>query len=46
MEEISKCPGCIEDAQVYPCPHCGYDPQKEQDMGYALMPGTIRISTW
>ena len=39
--ELSKCLGCMEDLQGYPCPHCGYDPVKEKRPEYALPPETI-----
>ncbi len=39
--ELSKCFGCMEDFQGYPCPNCGYDPAKDKRMEYALPPETI-----
>ncbi len=39
--ELSKCFGCMEDFQGYPCPKCGYDPAKDKHMEYALPPETI-----
>ena len=39
--ELSKCLGCMEDLQGYPCPHCGYDPVKEKRPEYALPQETI-----
>ena len=39
--ELSKCLGCMEDLQDYPCPHCGYDPTAEKRPEYALPQGTI-----
>ena len=39
--ELSKCFGCMEDFQGYPCPNCGYDPAKDKHMEYALPPETI-----
>ena len=39
--ELSKCLGCMEDFRGYPCPKCGYDPEKTKNAEYALMPGTI-----
>ena len=39
--ELSKCLGCMDDLQGYPCPHCGYDPVKEKRPEYALPPETI-----
>lgn len=39
--ELSKCLGCMEDFQGYPCPGCGYDPEKTKNAEYALTPGTI-----
>ena len=39
--ELSKCFGCMEDFRGYPCPKCGYDPEKTKNAEYALTPGTI-----
>ena len=39
--ELSKCFGCMENFQGYPCPKCGYDPTKDKHMEYALPPETI-----
>ena len=39
--ELSKCLGCMEDFRGYPCPKCGYDPEKTKNAEYALTPGTI-----
>ena len=39
--ELSKCLGCMEDFQGYPCPSCGYDPAKDKHMEYALPLQTI-----
>ena len=39
--ELSKCLGCMEDLQGYPCPNCGYDPVKEKRPEYALPPESI-----
>ena len=39
--ELSKCFGCMENFQGYPCPGCGYDPEKTKNAEYALTPGTI-----
>ena len=39
--ELSKCLGCMENFQGYPCPKCGYDPAKDKHMEYALPPETI-----
>ena len=39
--ELSKCLGCMEDLQGYPCPNCGYDPVKEKRPEYALPRETI-----
>lgn len=39
--ELSKCQGCMEDLQGYPCPHCGYNPVKEKRPEYALPQETI-----
>lgn len=34
--KLSKCSGCMEPFQGYPCPVCGFDPQKATGMEYAL----------
>ena len=39
--ELSKCLGCMEPFECYPCPRCGYDPEKTKNAEYALTPGTI-----
>ena len=39
--ELSKCLGCMEPFECYPCPKCGYDPEKDKHMEYALPPETI-----
>ena len=39
--ELSKCLGCMEPFGGYPCPKCGYDPEKTKNAEYALTPGTI-----
>ena len=39
--ELSKCLGCMEPFECYPCPRCGYDPKTAKNAEYALMPGTI-----
>ena len=39
--EISKCMGCMEPFRGYPCPNCGFDPQKQRRLEYALPPETI-----
>ena len=39
--ELSKCLGCMEPFECYPCPKCGYDPGKTKNAEYALTPGTI-----
>ena len=39
--ELSKCLGCMESFAGYPCPNCGYDPEKAKNAEYALPPGTI-----
>ena len=39
--ELSKCLGCMEDFRGYPCPACGYDPEKDKHMEYALPLQTI-----
>ena len=38
---LDKCLGCMEDYQGYPCPNCGFDPNKEQGSEYILPPQTI-----
>lgn len=39
--ELSKCLGCMEPFECYPCPRCGYDPKTAKNAEYALTPGTI-----
>ena len=39
--ELSKCLGCMDNLQAYPCPHCGYDPAQEPRPEYALPRETI-----
>ena len=39
--ELSKCLGCMDNLQAYPCPHCGYDPATENRPEYALPRETI-----
>ena len=39
--ELNKCAGCMEDFRGYPCPKCGYDPDKDTRLEYALPPETI-----
>ena len=39
--ELNRCLGCMNPFRGYPCPACGYDPQKGQEAEYALPPGTI-----
>ena len=39
--ELSKCLGCMESFGGYPCPKCGYDPEKTKNAEYALPPGSI-----
>ena len=39
--ELSKCLGCMEDFRGYPCPGCGFDPEKDKHMEYALPLQTI-----
>ena len=39
--ELNKCLGCMEDFRGYPCPKCGYDPQRETGREYALPLQTI-----
>lgn len=34
--KLSKCSGCMEPFQGYPCPVCGFDPQKVKGTEYAL----------
>ena len=39
--ELNRCLGCMNPFRGYPCPACGYDPQKRRDAEYALPLGTI-----
>ena len=39
--ELNKCMGCMENIAGYPCPKCGYDPQKTGGNEYVLPPQTI-----
>ena len=39
--ELNKCMGCMENCESYPCPKCGYDPNKDPRPEYALPPETI-----
>lgn len=39
--KFDHCFHCMGTAETYPCPHCGYDPQRETVQTYALRPGTI-----
>ncbi len=41
MMFFEHCYRCMELADSYPCPHCGYDPGRHQSYDYALKPGTI-----
>ena len=46
MEQLNKCPGCMEDTKNFPCPHCGYDPSAQTRIAYALPPDTILIGRY
>ena len=39
--ELSKCLGCMEPFQGYPCPRCGFDPKNVKGAEYALPLETI-----
>ena len=39
--EINRCFGCMENITEYPCPKCGYDPEKNRPTDYVLHPGAI-----
>lgn len=39
--QISRCTGCMEKIDSYPCPHCGYDPQAQEVPIGVLRPQTI-----
>lgn len=39
--EFTRCFRCMEVAERYPCPHCGYDPSKDKIADYVLPPQTI-----
>lgn len=39
--EFTRCFRCMEVAERYPCPHCGYDPGKDKIADYVLPPQTI-----
>lgn len=39
--EINLCYGCMEQFRGYPCPNCGYDPEKQRSQEFALPTGTI-----
>ena len=34
--QFNRCLGCMEEIQGYPCPHCGFDPQKAPASNYVL----------
>lgn len=39
--EINLCYGCMEQSRGFPCPNCGYDPEKQRSQEFALPTGTI-----
>ena len=39
--EFNRCLGCMEPLQAYPCPGCGFDPQRDKSAEYALPQGVI-----
>ena len=39
--ELNRCLGCMNPFRGYPCPACGYDPQKGREAEYVLPLGTI-----
>ena len=39
--QFDRCLGCMEEIQGYPCPRCGFDPQKAQASNYVLPYGTV-----
>ena len=39
--ELNKCMGCMEDFSGYPCPRCGFSPEKNERMEFTLPPETI-----
>ena len=39
--EFTRCFQCMEEITGYPCPHCGYDPEKCPSQSFVLRPGTI-----
>ena len=39
--KFTRCFGCMEEIQGYPCPHCGFDPRSVKGIEYALPMGTI-----
>lgn len=39
--EFLRCFRCMEEADSYPCAHCGYDPGAHPGQAYVLRPGTI-----
>ena len=39
--QFNRCFGCMEEIQGRPCPHCGFDPEKEPSANYALACGMI-----
>lgn len=39
--QIYRCMNCMEEISTYPCPHCGFSGQADQNLDYALIPGRI-----
>ena len=39
--QFNRCLGCMEEIQGYPCPYCGFDPQKTPASNYVLPSGTV-----
>lgn len=34
--QVNRCVSCMEEAEGYPCPHCGFDADAQPQPGYAL----------
>lgn len=34
--QINRCSKCMQEVESYPCPHCGFDPEKYKQLSYAL----------
>lgn len=39
--EANRCFGCMEETHSFPCPRCGYDPQRQKGPDYVICPDTI-----